>query len=1483
MNIATFDEIVDNSLNSLSVFSSDEMLSAPFAIFSESDGQTAIISAFSNNNEFAYAPLRSFFSILRFNDNLMTRERYIAFNQVFWRFALVGNAVLDETLLAHVDRISGVRNNLGILLRNGPQRLYFARAPAGEAGKAAYAALFAVLVKILFKHLLLRIASLSVETVSLIFGRYDVIRDDTPFAGLLDGSAFRVFDFRHRAELDPLKVRDSYRLVPLARLLDEEVYTAEDLLMKLAIKMNNVLLIARMRLSAAYMMRHVNSGLVRRVFEMLLKMEMSQWLSNFNVYMNLLEYLRNTIVLMNAVNGDSSVPRDVIVLRKSDFVERFYPDYLAAEHFFFHLLDTGERYFVSYGVTDFFLSDDHRDMMVDTKINDGVWYITVDMLHHCRQLNGEDSGRTFYDGWVDMHLLYSQNYLNVLDSIVHTPKVTRDMLPAQMRVIQKRLAYYDKHDPAVLIGDRNEAELLQKERSLLVKSLNRIYKGDVLDEAKFYGDKFEAPFSSAPRYFEMWAQTLYRYVNNNPITSREFRIVAQHCEFIEATTFTKIGANEPFLHRLFSYYPGYLVVYYNDALAAKKHLDFAFDTCLSFLRRRVEELAPDLLGVVQDLSALRQSDVHFFATGGVFMRDTLKRLSESPSLASKKLNKMVETQIAKRGVQNTSDERYKVLNILSNKQSMRQQIFVEAMSDGAFDGKVFPPVLVQWLVRVHAYAHHAINAPGKLFRFRSREDECVFSIMNFYMARRLRRPNGKRENFAAFVVRNNLQMMFNPSSVNLDASYSLNYPNNDYNPTPYFEWMLWHFEQKPTVLPILTLYKTEWIANYLYEKPTFVPTYARAPAKKVDAEQEAAEAADVLNERAPSTRVVNPLMSRNVILELYKKTQQMSLYEIFYRHVPSAIGQAIVDEDFQKISYILILMYGYPNATAAAAAIVQGGVPDLSRLDARERDVLFIIQHVEKLIEQKFANLVRSQKEKGGAIDPTHFTSALIIRLRNEYKQALSWASGGNTLRDASLPVAGVLATWKNDLSIASTVISINEVYASNVLKLRTTLVDSMQKMFLQNYGTSVTVRSRIRNAMNSNHYLFFLDAINRRIKEWANDRNVTPDDSVRFRRVLRILNIMYYIIAAVLSVRLGLAKSSQSAWERNITRSENVVRELQQKKSGERGESDALRNVLNRMKNAMRHRDYAGMADVTIYLSLSDMRMFMPVLRNASEMFVPGVFDGFEPLFFSVMSGDEAIEQVPYPTFSGRLKHRSLMRGAFFMPVGEEGGEGDLEEDDEAPNAAFINMAENVTSGDALLMSAVAQSQAVSVIANYEQGAYDEEEQEEEEQPEPENYNDVRNVLMHAGENPFDGQSQDNFLPPVIDMNAQSTTFEVNPFSQPEPYPFDFGFSSSQADPTGFMNVNAHFDERVTAVQRAHLVAKIGAPLCDVNGGVRSPSLFVLPYHDDWYNRMPKTTRAVYHAHPDVPVLLLASEMVAAPRLARDLVTFRVPTVVCL
>jgi hypothetical protein len=63
-------------------------------------------------------------------------------------------------------------------------------------------------------------------------------------------------------------------------------------------------------------------------------------------------------------------------------------------------------------------------------------------------------------------------------------------------------------------------------------------------------------------------------------------------------------------------------------------------------------------------------------------------------------------------------------------------------------------------------------------------------------------------------------------------------------------------------------------------------------------------------------------------------------------------------------------------------------------------------------------------------------------------------------------------------------------------------------------------------------------------------------------------------------------------------------------------------------------------------------------------------------------------------------------------------------------------------------------------------------------------------------------------------------------------------------------------------------------------------PDLFVLSYSPNWYNNMTPETRAVYHAHPNAPVMLVSAKPLSAKEqqsISKDLTTFRVPTIVCI
>jgi hypothetical protein len=626
-------------------------------------------------------------------------------------------------------------------------------------------------------------------------------------------------------------------------------------------------------------------------------------------------------------------------------------------------------------------------------------------------------------------------------------------------------------------------------------------------------------------------------------------------------------------------------------------------------------------------------------------------------------------------------------------------------------------------------------------------------------------------------------------------------------------------------------------------------------------------------------------------------------------------------------------MYAYPKATNAVAA--SRDAPSLIGLSKRETKVVRIIQHLDVFMAQKLKNVARTTDEQREGSAPKTYLSRLVKQMRMQYGLILRG-------QEASPTVVPLVKLWENDQVMVKTMTYVNSIFIHNMNLIRDQIGANIQAVFVEVYGnlrfTAVTKKHRISS---------YLISMTNRIEEWSQEIDVqtqqkraTKDDLIRFKRVTRILNIIHFLLLTKLS-NFTLTSMSEEVRKRNeerVERADAMLKKILKSKSGKAGESNATKNMMTRLWEARVKKNMDDLNNILLYTSLKKGYFFYNVLQNVSEMFIEGVFHGFEPLFQAILKDnsmtadfDQQMKHVDFPTFSEPLHFRNLVLKPFLdvAPQVEEMLEDkdNDEPDDEGINVDFIHRA----AGDDTEIDGNVVNSQWSTMQN-EQRRDEEEEDEEEEGEGVDNENVVEALPFDL--NPIQAPSTYNTQWPDFNNLNSSFVNEEIPFTWEEPVatidhtgekvemngimyelrPFsssqsdeNAGFPAVEVDNTMYFLVPtsedndvlepstkkmrykarfhapAYFDERLTMDDKVRFTSKIGASMNDVSDGSGTPSFFILPYHADWYNRMPKSTKEAYLKHTNAPVMLIASQAVGTQRLARDLSTFRVPQVVLL
>lgn len=696
-----------------------------------------------------------------------------------------------------------------------------------------------------------------------------------------------------------------YESVKLRNVESVIMNYSEDVVMRFYTFFNHFPGINSFLLSPAYVNANLQSHLVGTFYDMLVRQKSLDTNDRFIE----LEHFKYWIIIMNAKNSESkSVP---LVLQKSSFIEKYYPEYHAAEHFYFDMIETkdvDEKYklFLRDGLPFFFLDRNQKEVM-GGMLNNNTWKWTVDMLHY------ESDKKSFYDGWPNYHFRFDENYKQYLPGMI---KELTDNYAADEKM-QKSKAFLQKKLDFTFekwAEQYQDLDAISLEKKYLIALLNKTM--DKEDEKiaemqklplKDPGVYFVSLFKEKTRMFMLWADSVLHYIRHNPLegeksnTGREFRIVAQHAEFVESTWYVRGDETSFFFKFLSAYYPGFLFCYYNDFDASVAKKNFFLDAVSTFAKEiNIEdEEKQRFLRFSERLNVLRDLNKPYWVKEKIEEKkielgDEIKALKNEISEIepTDSMRQVIDSLQHDLDVKNSE-----LTKINTDSKNVRLLMWDFGLLYDGFESDIVRIVL-DWLIRMQAYLY--IATPYR-FRFYRNEPLLLFSVANWYVLDRQQRS----ETFPEFIMRNNMQLWYNSADINLKNETAFSSPFNFFSPSPYLDWLMWFFRQERKVLPMLTAYTRDYINDYLAVEESDKQKKERG----VVVEKKKKVKKDQNNEEVDMEKegiLIDPDFIRNVIVEISMKSNSTAT-TVYYRHLPHQQQKSDVSYkiNFNLIFYLL--------------------------------------------------------------------------------------------------------------------------------------------------------------------------------------------------------------------------------------------------------------------------------------------------------------------------------------------------------------------------------------------------------------------------------------------------------------------------------------------------------------------------------------------------------------------------------------------------
>lgn len=771
-----------------------------------------------------------------------------------------------------------------------------------------------------------------------------------------------------------------------------------------------------------------------------------------------------------------------------------------------------------------------------------------------------------------------------------------------------------------------------------------------------------------------------------------------------------------------------------------------------------------------------------------------------------------------------------VRKYMADKNNILKQFNESISVSNRFDS-VVRAVFIQWIVRVHANAYDARNAE-RTFHFQANEYENIFSVANFYIVHRRRASAEQQdERFNEFVLRKNLSMIFNSTQTNLTLDTSINAPFTYYNPSPYFEWLAWHFEQRRTVLPVLTLYNTE-------EMYKFFSSVEFQSKGKEDEEEQEDEEPDVPRKVQNDQSNVDKRLIRNVILNMYKKQDVGQIARsAFYRHIPSFQHVSIDFSSKYCLNFIAVLLSFHPG-------LMRDNVNEASL----SREELL----VRTLVVRYAASLEKALKRFGDAASIVFPVSDKKIRFKDEREnlkdyqfllQMINYNRTAPVEANEHLSAAFAIKKVKNDDSFyLSALFTANGIFIENMRKFKELVIDNFKAVYERVHAISDRT-TRLVNAANTRiQFQQTLLLLMTRLMEWFNDPSANDVVKLKISRVYRILSVVSVMTAKRLRIhKRYFAKFSAVKTEQEMERVRNEVLDSAEDASAE--------NRRRLVEMELQSADFFN-----AYAMLGNVAFFIDILKYVKQMYRKDVFLYFEG-FFSAIRHDAAADEIshfPMPqdlyAYPAERRVRPESRSAIEEQASHHHGTIEEYNEDDEGSASDRDDKEQVLT----LFEMSNRPDHLSNVENnmldsymYEQGRHEQDETRQEEE---------KDVPMEAA--PFwDAYSQDLFGFPLEDD-----------FTQQEDY----------------FRTGAHMDPCISTDDKYRIGATLFSSQRVALRHSSSPSVFVLPYHVNWVTRMNDATKNTYYNNPNAVVLLAvpkdASVGASIRKVDRDLITYRVP-----
>lgn len=1327
-----------------------------------------------------------------------------------------------------------------------------------------------------------------------------------------------------------------YESVQLEYIDGAKMNYTEDVVMRFCTFFNIFPRVSSFVLSPTYVQSNLKSHLVGLYYDMLVKQERNN-AGKFNSFIEL-EYFKYWIIIMNAKNSvEKSVP---LVLRKSSFIEKYYPEYHAAEHFYFDMIETKEvntkyKNFIRGGLPLFFLDKNQKEVLGDM-VNAKTWKWTVDMIHY------ENDRKTFYDGWPNYHFRYEQNYKQYLPGVIREMAADKKMEKSKEYLQEQYDFTFEKW-----AAKYPELDTTSLEQKYIIELLSEDVK-KVTVEQNNPGIMHVPLFSQNTRLFQLWADSVLHYVQYNPLViedddgnpSREFRIVIQHAEIVYSTWYLDDGEPSYYFKFLSTHYPGFLFCYYNDFDASKKKKDFFLNAISTFAEKvETENVVKQRFQFFSKrLIDLRNLDKPYWVKGTGTENDEapIKKIEDKVKEKRSTVENEIKALEKEKAEIEPNDNMQQVMDSLQyeidkkNEERIRLgatstdlKYLVEdfGLHFNDLEEKNINVSVLRWLVRIQAYIY---SVEPYHFRFHNNERLLLFSVANQYI---LERQNS--ETFPEFMMRNSMQLWYNSTELNLNIEVAFNYPYDNFNPSPFLDWLLWSFRQERDVLPMLTQYSREDINRYLVTK---------------ELKKEAKKRGETVEEGKKEDFRSDSNFIRNVITELTSKSTVKSP-SVYYRHLPK---KKLIDDFSYKISFPL-LFYLLEHIDD-----LNINFPENIKMQLIELKDAFLTLNIKQDFKERIAQLNAKKINFGLTPEESNQLDELTenIKLKQEEMTYLVTHYIENEFKtvekntEISIKFYGIRNNLKRQVAVRK---SIDDGVPDADLLL---LAEQKYRDMVEMQGLNGSLLNFADNIQNFN-YVFYLIGSHYMGGNNADNVPVTPAYKIYFiRNLLFLISLFDYwlqihqevnvqerikrvnYILTLICYRLIIRELAQAPIIHHFNRTKQPgtyktfsnFMQIFKSRYGNTAENvvdditDFIKIQQNEVARTMiekgedKESTYTRL-QVNSYLMYRKAEYLMPFLKNVSYMYAPDLFQIFLVIFnadlinkFDPTNSEEQnqviFDEIPFPT--GWLPVAPYNVNAVVPPPIPIFRASDLMDIITDANNVFLELSESRDEPSVLpsptdpFMYFEPHVPSEESSSNVIPTPVVKTEPAESSHSEPETGIKNTQVVDLVTPEVSDVSMGDVFKPILATPErSEVSQYGNNPFESSliardeidpilNPPPLILLSNDSRQDDIVLPRKRPITDvySYVDLTLEPNKTARI-ASILRTQHNVRlyeytkenPPQLLIAAYHPHWYENMSPDMKKVFREHPTVPIVLVSDSKVSAP-LHKDLLTYRIPEV---